>query len=103
MRYLPNKLRPWSGSAPFMICARAGLLLTERRWNRTIQPEGCSGLPVLKIGVVVTQGSRVVTTLATFRTEGCGTPVHHHPVDAKREHCRAGGHASVLLFTRKRR
>jgi len=21
---------------------------TERRWNRTIQPEGCSGLPVLK-------------------------------------------------------
>ena len=23
---------------------------TERRWNRTIQPEGCSGLPVLKTG-----------------------------------------------------
>lgn len=23
---------------------------TERRWNRTIQPEGCSGLPALKAG-----------------------------------------------------
>jgi unsaturated chondroitin disaccharide hydrolase len=26
-----------------------GLLATERRWNRTIQAEGCSALPVLKI------------------------------------------------------
>jgi hypothetical protein len=30
----------------------AGLSPTERRWNRTIQAEGCSALPVLKTGCV---------------------------------------------------
>jgi hypothetical protein len=30
----------------------AGTSPTERRWNRTIQAEGCSALPVLKTGCV---------------------------------------------------
>ena len=32
-----------------------GFLPTERRWNRTIQAEGCSPLPVLKTGVTPTR------------------------------------------------
>src|SRR4051812_14492794 len=66
----------------FEPCAEAysvhtsGSEATERRWNRTVQLEGCSGWPVLKCGLwrCSLQGYRVgVVLLNEVRSAELGT------------------------------
>jgi hypothetical protein len=60
---------------------------TERRWNRTIQPEGCSGLPVLKTVFVSSSGggaSAIQAPLAAARDGFCdGRSQRARPVQAR--------------------
>src|SRR2546425_12500408 len=48
--YSGHTLRPAPDGLAAELVQNHRFAATERRWNRTIQPEGCSGLPVLKTG-----------------------------------------------------
>jgi hypothetical protein len=67
------RLRTRPGNYGPTAAALQAFLATERRWNRTIQAEGCSALPVLKTSTVSLDGGELAAhpERRRFRAMSC--------------------------------